>query len=156
MSKNSEILEIFTDGACSGNPGEAAIGVVISQNGKPVSSISRSIGKSTNNVAEYCALVYALQEALILKARGVKVHTDSELLYRQLEGTYKIKNDTLKFFYDMVKHLVRGFEVFEMKLVPREENKKADQLATSAIQKKQTQVIAPIFDIGEESPSSAG
>lgn len=156
MSGDQEILDVFTDGACSGNPGEAAIGVVISKQGKSIRNISQSIGKSTNNVAEYCALVYALQEALILKVRGVRAHTDSELLYRQLEGTYKIKNETLRIFYDMVKHLIKGFEVFEIKLIPREENKKADQLATSAIPKKQTQVIAPIFDIGEESPSSAG
>lgn len=156
MSRESSTLDIFTDGACSGNPGQAAIGVVITKDGQPVSRLSQSIGSATNNIAEYSAVIYALQEALILKARGVRIHTDSELLYRQVEGTYKIKNENLKFLHDLVQHLKRGFEVFEMKLIPREENKEADRLATSAIQKKQTQVIAPILNIGEESPSSTG
>jgi len=149
-------LEIFTDGACQGNPGEAAIGVVIREKGEQIGSISQTIGKATNNIAEYAAVIYALQEALILKAEQVKIHTDSELLYNQMNGSYKIKNENLKFFYDLARHLLKGFKKIEFQLVPREKNREADKLATQAIQKKQAKVVAPMFSIGEESPSSAG
>lgn len=150
------ILQIFTDGACSGNPGEAAIGVVIEEDGRPVKNISQSIGLATNNVAEYSALVYALQEALMLKADQVIINTDSELIYHQLKGSYKIKSENLKLLHDLVRHLVTGFQKVEIRHVPREQNKRADKLATQAIKKKQANAIAPMFDIGEESPSSEG
>ena len=70
-------LEIFTDGGCSGNPGPAAIGVVIKKGDKTLKTISRAIGQGTNNIAEYTALIVGLQEALILKADEVNVKADS-------------------------------------------------------------------------------
>mgnify|MGYP003395769463 CR=1 FL=1 len=75
-------LEIFTDAARSGNPGPAGIGVVIFKDGQVIKRISKYIGLATNNLAEYTALVYALQEALVLKASEIKVSTDSELLFQ--------------------------------------------------------------------------
>jgi len=153
----SEALDIFTDGACSGNPGEAGIGIVINRNGKTVKKISKAIGEATNNIAEYSALVYALQEALILKAKTLRVFTDSELMFRQVTGAYKIKNKKLKFLCDQVQHLMQGFDHIDMDCVRREQNKEADKLATEAIKKKQAKVVAPLFEnIGEESPSSKG
>ena len=128
------VLKIFTDGACRGNPGPAGVGVVmLNEKGEVVKTISHSIGQATNNIAEYTALIYALQEALVLKANRVKIHTDSELMYCQLNGEYKIKNEKLKILFDQAQNLKQGFEHFEMKLIPREENHEADRLASKAI-----------------------
>ena len=149
-------LEIFTDGACSGNPGESGIGVVINQDGKTIQSISEPIGEATNNIAEYSALVYALQEALLMKADSVQVFSDSELMCKQVRGEYKIKNVPLQFLCKQARRLISGLGHFEIHHIPREKNKQADKLATDAV-KKQTKVVASLFDhSGEESPSSIG
>ena len=154
MSKN---LEIFTDGASSGNPGPAAIGVVIKENGKTIKTLAKDIGTATNNIAEYVALVFALQEALVQRATQISVFTDSELLYKQVMGEYKIKNAQLKLFFEQVQHLRTGFKVFTIQHVPREQNKEADRLAQKAIHKEQAKVVASLLKgKGEESPSSIG
>ena len=155
----SSLLEIFTDGACSGNPGPSGIGVVISRDGQVIKRISKFIGLATNNLAEYTALIYALQEALILKASEIKISTDSELLYHQIKGRYKIKNEKLKILFDQVQNLIRGFKRFDLECIPREKNQEADRLATQAlreIQKKQATMVTPTYNVGEESPSSKG
>ena len=151
-------LEIFIDGACKGNPGEAAIGLVIYKEGKTVKEVSKIIGEATNNVAEYTALIYALQEALILNVRRIKVSTDSELLFKQVTGQYNVKSGLLQTLFDQVQHLAEGFEHVELKHIPREQNKEADQLASKALKtKKQVKVVASSSnDGGEESPSSKG
>ena len=149
-------IELFVDGACSGNPGEAGIGVVVIDKGKTIKNISLSIGEATNNIAEYTALIFGLQEALILRADCLRVNTDSELLYNQINGNYKIKNRTLKSLFAQVDHLLKGFKRVEFKRVPREQNRNADMLATKAIKKEQAKVVAPLFVVGEESPSSEG
>lgn len=155
-----DMLEIFVDGACSGNPGPAGIGVVIKRGGKTIAEISKAIGEATNNIAEYSALICALQEALILKAARVKIATDSELIFHQLTGSYKVKDQKLKFLHDQVQQLKRGFANVELVHVPREKNKEADKLATSSlhnINKKQARMVATLFDdSAEESPSSEG
>ncbi|MCA9407685.1 MAG: ribonuclease HI family protein [Candidatus Omnitrophica bacterium] len=135
-------LEIFTDGACSGNPGEAAIGFVINENNQRIKEFSKSIGKATNNIAEYTALIYALQEALILKADVIKVFTDSELMHRQIIGQYKVKNENIKLLFDQVKNLMKGFKKVHVTHVPREQNKDADRLASSVLKAKQTKMAA--------------
>ena len=81
-------FEIYIDGASKGNPGESGIGVVILSGGEVIKNISSYIGKATNNVAEYTALIYALQEALVLKADDICIRTDSQLLYRQIPKNY--------------------------------------------------------------------
>ena len=149
-------MELFIDGACSGNPGPAAVGVVISDGKRTVKKISQPIGPATNNIAEYAALIFALQEALILKIPCVRINTDSELLFYQLKGEYKIKNPNLKFLYSLVQHLITGFDSINIRQIPREKNKEADTLAVQAIKKEQAKMIAPMFDMGEESPSSVG
>ncbi len=150
------MLEISVDGACQGNPGPAAVGIVIKKSGKVVKEIAKEIGQGTNNIAEYSALIYALQEALILKEEDIKVFTDSELMYKQVTGSYQVKNPQIKTLFEQVKHLLGGFKHAEMKLVPREQNKEADKLATGIL-KKQAKVVAPLFEIsGEESPNSEG
>ena len=149
-------LEIYTDGACSGNPGEAAIGVVIKKGGKEIWNLSRSIGPATNNIAEYLAVVYGLQQALILKAPEVLIRTDSELLARQCQGRYKVKDADIKKLFDQVQHLVTGFRSCTFEHIPRTQNSEADGLARKSIQREQAKVVALELNFGEESPSSKG
>ena len=137
-------LEIFIDGACKGNPGEAAIGVLITQNGRTLKEIAKAIGKATNNIAEYTALIYALQEALILKAQRIQIFTDSELLASQVAGRYQVKNEKLKSLFDQYQHLKKGFAQVDVVHVLREKNKDADRLA-SQVFKKQTKMAASLF-----------
>jgi ribonuclease HI len=130
-------LEIFTDGGCSGNPGPASIGVVIKSDGKTIKEISRPIGNATNNIAEYTAMIVALEEALVLKADEVFVKTDSELMYKQIIGKYKVKHEGIKPLFDQVKQLEGKFKRAEFKHVPREENCEADKLAGLGLKKSQ-------------------
>lgn len=149
--------ELFVDGACRGNPGPAGIGVVLKRDGEVIKEIAWSIGNGTNNIAEYSALIRGLEEAVVDGIQAVDVYTDSELLFRQVTGTYKIKNETLKFLHDQVITLARGFKNFHIQHIPREQNRHADKLATQVLKMKQTTVVASLFDdSGEESPSSAG
>ena len=124
---------IFTDGACSGNPGEAAIAFVIQEGEEIVKEYACGIGLATNNVAEYTAIIYALQQALIQKADKVTVFTDSELVYRQIMGIYNVKDAKIKPLFDQVQHLKAGFKNFEINHIPREKNKNADRLAKKAL-----------------------
>jgi len=127
-------VELFCDGASWGNPGKAGIGIVIyDENRKVLKKFGKFIGQATNNVAEYMALIYGLQEALILGAKEVSINLDSELLSKQLLGLYKVKNRNLRIFFDQVSHLLQGFEKVEIKNVERDKNKEADRLANQAI-----------------------
>lgn len=126
-------LDIYIDGASRGNPGPAGVGAVICRGGCVVKNISEYIGEATNNVAEYTALIYALQEALLLKARVVKISTDSELLYRQIKKVYKVKNPNICGLYNQVLHLMSGFDEVCIRHIPREQNAGADKLAAKAV-----------------------
>jgi ribonuclease HI len=126
-------LEIFIDGASKGNPGESGVGIVIYRDGTVIKNISSYIGYATNNVAEYTALLYALEEALLLKAKSLKINTDSQLLARQLNKIYKVKNKNIINLYNRTVHLLTGFEKVLINHIPREENVIADRLATKAI-----------------------
>lgn len=139
-------LVINIDGASSGNPGEAGIGVVFRQDRITVKEISKSIGVATNNVAEYTALIYALQESLIRRADEVEVITDSELVYKQMIGDYKVKNANILPLFEQAQHLLEGIKKFKIEHVLREYNKDADRLATQSIKKKQAAMVAPTFD----------
>ena len=129
-------IEIYIDGASKGNPGPSGIGVVICNNGQTIKNISSYIGNTTNNVAEYTALIYALEEALILKAQALKVNTDSQLLYRQIKRIYKVKNPNIIGLYNQVLHLKSAFKEVNFSNIPREENRGADKLATQAIKQQ--------------------
>ena len=126
-------IEMYIDGASKGNPGPSAIGVVICQNGETTKNISEFIGRATNNIAEYTALIYALQEALLLKAKSLKINTDSQLLARQLNKIYKVKHAGIINLYNRAVHLLTGFEKVLINHVPRQENSLADKLATEAV-----------------------
>lgn len=130
-------LIVYTDGASKGNPGDAGIGVIISsEDGGVVREIGEYIGRTTNNVAEYKALIRGLQECLELGASSVEISTDSELLARQIAGVYKVKSENLKPLYGEVMSILRRFQSVSISHVMREFNKKADQLANEGVRKK--------------------
>jgi ribonuclease HI len=127
-------LTIHFDGASQGNPGPAGIGVVICDaDGTALAEIGEYIGRATNNVAEYRALIRALEEAQLLGGRRLNVRADSELVVRQLSGSYEVKSPNLKPLFDRARALLRGFEHVRVSHVPRAENNHADRLASQAI-----------------------
>lgn len=126
-------LELYIDGASKGNPGPAGIGVIICKDGRVLKNISNFIGNATNNVAEYTALIFGLQEALILKAETVKINTDSQLLYRQLRKEYKIKSPNILGLYNQVAHLRSAFKDVSVNHIRRQGNRGADKLANLAV-----------------------
>jgi ribonuclease HI len=127
-------LIINTDGLSKGNPGTAAIGATIKdERGKMLATISQGIGITTNNVAEYKALIAALKQALKMKGTQVEIRADSELMIRQLNGRYKIKAEGLKPLYIEVTQLLAKFESVALKHIPRELNAEADKLANDAV-----------------------
>ena len=129
-------LTIFSDGASKGNPGDAAIGVVISdEHGAVLREIGQYIGTATNNAAEYSALIRGLKEAAALGAEAIEISTDSELLARQLTGVYRVKSPNLIPYYEEAVLLLRGFERVSVTHVFRESNKRADELANLGIKR---------------------
>ena len=127
-------LIINADGASRHNPGPAAIGATIKdESGRLVASISRSIGRATNNQAEYQALIAALEKAIKLGARQVDIRLDSELVVKQVKGRYRVKNAALRPLYLKVGELLSQLEGFTIKNVPREQNAEADRLANKAL-----------------------
>ncbi|MCK9409551.1 MAG: ribonuclease HI family protein [Bacteriovoracaceae bacterium] len=134
-------LNAFTDGASRGNPGDAAIGIVIkSENGATISTKKRYLGTATNNVAEYTALVECIElvhSSETFNCTELVVHTDSELMARQLNGQYKVKDAGLKVLFNQVKAALAGASfTFSIRHVPRSLNKEADALANEAIDSK--------------------
>ncbi|MCG3176302.1 MAG: Bifunctional protein [Candidatus Omnitrophica bacterium] len=133
-------VRIFIDGASRGNPGPASVGVVVrgAEDETVLRTVSKRIGVSTNNIAEYCALVIGLQEALALRAADVEVFTDSELVARQYSGEYKIKDAALQQYFVIVSHLKTAFKSLRVTHVPRELNKDADREANKALDEQPT------------------
>lgn len=156
----SRELTMFTDGACKGNPGPAGLGVVFYENDQEVASFSEPIGEATNNIAEYKALLLGLEKAQALGVDFLKIRTDSELMFKQISGVYKVKHENMKPLYEQAMTFLKQFRGVEMKAVPRAENARADELATQAIRslktKANTDSCPDVFHIGEESPSSKG
>ncbi|MBW8004627.1 MAG: ribonuclease HI family protein [candidate division NC10 bacterium] len=128
-------LILHIDGAARGNPGPAGIGVVLwDEAGSIREEHLAYIGKATNNVAEYEALLFGLRKAKELGYAAVNVFSDSELLVRQIRGEYRVKNPRLRQFYDQVQNLLRSFDAFEIDHVRRGMNTRADLLANRAIE----------------------
>ena len=130
-------IHIYTDGASRGNPGLAGIGVVIRLGDGTVIEEKRFLGEATNNTAEYEALIHALS---ILKDRRLyhplKIHADSQLMVRQLNGRYKIKHPHLRKLAGKVHALLKLFPSHEIIYIPRRQNKRADKLANEAIDER--------------------
>ncbi len=130
-------LVIYIDGASRGNPGRAGAGVWMTDGeGKKISEVSRYLGHKTNNEAEYWALLLALGEAGRRKGEHIQVFTDSELVERQINGVYRVKDLGLKALHRKVVQNLKRFSSFEIQSIPREENKEADRLANLAIERR--------------------
>src|ERR1700739_3898009 len=129
-------LIAHTDGGARGNPGPAGYGVVIHDGrGGKVAALSQYFGKKTNNVAEYEALIGALEYAAEHGPKALKVISDSELLVRQIKGIYKVKEPTLRDLHGRAKELIAQLDWFSIGHALREHNTEADRLANEAMDK---------------------
>ena len=130
----SRKLFIYIDGGARGNPGPAGIGVVMLDSGKKkIKEIYKYIGEATNNIAEYSALVCALEEARVYGAEDIVLHMDSELVAKQLSGEYKVKNAGIRNLFEKAVEILKVFNSFEIKHIDRSQNKDADKLVNKAI-----------------------
>lgn len=133
----TETLTLEFDGGSRGNPGPAGIGVVVrAADSTPLVTLGRFIGRATNNVAEYRALITALEQAKTLQAKSLIIRGDSELIIKQMRGEYRVKNPDLRELYDEAQFLLHQFDnaTFEHNL--RHKNELADRLANLAMDRK--------------------
>jgi len=131
---NYKKLTIYTDGGARGNPGPAGIGVVIyDENKEIIKKCSEYIGEQTNNQAEYQALILGLSEIKTLGVEIAECYLDSELVVKQMQGEYRVKNKNIRPLYVVAANLIKGFEQVTFIHVPREQNKEADKLVNVAI-----------------------
>lgn len=137
-------LIAHTDGGARGNPGPAGYGVVIHDaQGNKVAALSQYLGRQTNNVAEYQALIAALEYADEHAPKALKVISDSQLMVMQVKGVYKVKEPTLRDLHARVSQLVRRMEWFEIEHVLRGKNREADELANQAMDKGSGKISPP-------------
>lgn len=133
----NETITIEFDGGSRGNPGPAGIGVVLrAQDGTPLVTFGRFIGRATNNVAEYRALILGLEKAKELGAKKIIIRGDSELIIRQMRGEYRVKSPELKQLYDEAQFLYHQFDEARIDHNYREKNTLADRLANLAMDRK--------------------
>jgi ribonuclease HI len=128
---------VFCDGGSRGNPGPAAIGAVVCDMSvappRRLAVVSERIGVTTNNVAEYRALIAGLEAAAPFRARRVRVRADSKLVVEQLRGTWRVKQPHLRPLHEQARQLLAGYEEVDLQHVPREENTDADALVNAAL-----------------------
>jgi ribonuclease HI len=143
------------DGAARGNPGPASYGVVLRKpDGSPHESLGKYIGRTTNNVAEYYALIAALDYAAAHGIRNLRVESDSQLIVNQMKGIYKVKHPDLRPLHERAKKQAAGLEAFQIQYVPRERNRDADALANAALDK--TDGVKPAYAPSSASSATAG
>jgi ribonuclease HI len=137
LSGSKKRLTVYIDGASRGNPGPAGVGVIIyDEKKKLVDELCEYIGKTTNNVAEYQALLVALERARSLGAETLTIYSDCELLVRQMAGEYRVKDKTLKDFYQRARKSLGNFRKVDIRHIARGRNKRADRLANKGINLK--------------------
>lgn len=125
---------VHVDGGARGNPGPAAVGVVVSEPGGTIlDEFAERIGVATNNVAEYKALLRGVQRAAALGATDVELVNDSELVAKQINGLYKVKHPAMKPLYDEARAALSGFAHWKIRSVPRAQNARADALVNEAL-----------------------
>lgn len=128
---------LFTDGASRGNPGHAGAGaVLLTGRGEELAARSAYLGTCTNNVAEYKALLMGLEEAWRRGCTDLAIFLDSELIVRQIQGSYKVKNETLLPLFQQVRQRLAQLQHWSINHVPRAQNARADQLANQGIDQK--------------------
>ena len=129
-----QTITIYTDGASRGNPGPAAGAfVLLDENQNQLCAQAKFLPSATNNIAEYTALVCALKKAKSLVVQNVKILSDSELMVKQINGDYKVKNDNIRELFSQCLELLANFQSWQINYIPRTENKTADKLANRAI-----------------------
>jgi ribonuclease HI len=134
MERDMASLTVNVDGGARGNPGPAAIGVVVRDaEGGILEERAERIGRATNNVAEYRALLLGIELALTLGASELELVGDSELVVRQVEGRYKVKDPTMRELHAEVKAALQPFERWSIRHVRREHNADADRLVNAAL-----------------------
>jgi len=133
----NETLTLHFDGGSRGNPGPAGIGVVVAaEDGTPLVTLGRFIGRATNNVAEYRALITALEQAKNLGAKRIIIRGDSELVVKQMRGEYKVKHPDMKVLFAEAQSLLGEFEHAKIEHNLRHKNELADRLANMAMDRK--------------------
>ncbi len=133
--------DLYTDGGSRGNPGPAGIGIVlIDDQGKQLKSVSQYIGIQTNNIAEYKALIRGLEIALDYGIQSITCYLDSELVVKQINQEYKVKNEGMLMMYRMAVPLLDSFEQYDVKHIPRSGNTAADDLANKAMNELQVSI----------------
>jgi ribonuclease HI len=127
-------LVVHVDGGSRGNPGPAAIGVVVSDaGGETLQELGETIGEATNNVAEYRALLRGLELARVLGADEVEIVNDSELVARQVNGEYRVKHPAMRPLYEQALAALAHFGRWQVRTVRREQNERADELVNAAL-----------------------
>lgn len=127
-------LHVFIDGAARGNPGPAAIGVLIlTRQGRRVAAFGEAIGEATNNFAEYTALVHALRLLSAYEVDRLRIYADSELVVRQIRGLYRVRERSLRSLHSQVMSMLGRYRDWSIQHIPREENREADRLANQAL-----------------------
>jgi len=143
-----------TDGGSRGNPGPAGAGFVIERDGEIICRGGRFLGSVTNNVAEYEALIWGLENVSAMGFATVTVYADSELLVKQVNGHYRVKNEGLKPLFVRALQLLRSFSGFKVAHVRREQNKEADEMANQAMDARAT-VGDPACEPGGAAPQGS-
>jgi ribonuclease HI len=133
---------VHIDGAARGNPGPAAFAFVLERPGEPVVEHAERMGTATNNVAEYSALLAALEKAADLGVTSLRILSDSELLVKQMTGEYRVKHPDLQALYAEAQHLLKRFAGVTFTHVRREQNKRADQLCNQVLDEGKKPAVA--------------
>jgi len=145
-----ETLTLQFDGGSRGNPGPAGIGVVVrAEDGTPLVTLGRFIGRATNNVAEYKALITAMEEAKKLGAKKIRIKGDSELVIKQMKGEYRVKHPDMKTLYNQAQSLLAEFDEAKIEHNLRDKNTLADKLANLAMDRKMD-----VLEAGDDSVPS--
>jgi ribonuclease HI len=149
-----ELITVEFDGGSRGNPGPAGIGIVLrAQDGTPLVTLGRFIGRATNNIAEYQALIAGLQKAQELGAKKLIIRGDSELIIKQMRGEYRVRHPELKPLYEEAYHLLHQFKEARLEHNFRHKNALADKLANLAMDKKKEVTEADDNPLEEPSPT---
>lgn len=124
------MLKVYIDGASRGNPGEASCAYIIKKGNKTIVEKFSCIGQTTNNIAEYTALIKALEDIVenFKEEKEVVIYSDSELVTKQISGLYKVRSPKIRAFYEKVKEISNNFVDMKIVHIPRKENKRADYL----------------------------
>lgn len=139
MGVNKDILTIYTDGGSRGNPGPAAAGTIIYDGQIKIGEYGKSLGISTNNEAEYQAIILALEKAKMLKAKRINFFLDSELAVKQLNHQYQVKDEKIIPLFIKIWNLMINFDKISFNHIPREKNKEADKMVNKILDNESRQ-----------------